>query len=185
MKMSTRQISKQAILGILLLGSVNYAYAQSTDTVTPATETVIQSAQQNSTIEDLKKQLETKPSDNDLLVKLATAYQENKEWNNAIETWQKVSASLPDWAPAYYSTAYAYQYMKDNPNATAAYQKYIATVKPEELDANKKNLAYAHFFVAYSLFETNKEESKNHIAKSLEYDPSNEDAQKLSATLNQ
>ena len=56
-------------------------------------------------------------------------------------------------------------------------------MKPEELEASKKNLAYAHFFVAYSQFETNKDEAKKNIAKSLEYDASNADAIKLKEAL--
>ena len=66
-----------------------------------------------------------------------------------------------------------------------AYEKYIATVKPEEVEANKKNLAYAHFFVAYKLQETDKELAKQQIAKSLVYDATNEEAVKLSTFLNQ
>jgi hypothetical protein len=31
-----------------------------------------------------------------------------------------------------------------------AYEKYIATVKPEEVEQNKKNLAYAYFYIAFS-----------------------------------
>lgn len=31
-------------------------------------------------------------------------------------------------------------------------------------------------YVAFALYETNKEEAKKHIAKALEYDPNNEDA---------
>lgn len=181
MKLNTVKTAKQVILGMLLLGSANYAYSQSTDTTSQTQNT----QQANPTIEGFKKQLEANPNDNETLAKLATAYQENKDWNNALETWKKISASLPDWAPAYYSQGYVYQSMKDNANAATSYGKYLTTVKPEEIEANKKNVAYAHFFVAYSLFETNKEEAKKHVAKSLEYDPSNEDAKKLSTALNQ
>lgn len=66
--------------------------------------------------------------------------------------------------------------MKDKANAQASFEKFIATVKPEEVEANKQNLAYAHMYVAFALYETNKEEAKKHIAKALEYDPNNEDA---------
>ena len=96
-----------------------------------------------------------------------------------------MSTLLPDWAPSYYSQAYVYQTMKDDANAKMAYEKYIAAVKPEEVEANKKNLAYAHFFVAYKLQETDKELAKQQIAKSLVYDATNEEAVKLSTFLNQ
>lgn len=91
---------------------------------------------------------------------------------------------LPDWAPAYYSQAYAYQSAKDDANAKLAYEKYIATVKPEEVEQNKKNLAYAYFYLAFTEQQTDPNKAKEHIAKSIQYDPSNQDAVKLSKALN-
>ncbi|AQX05955.1 tetratricopeptide repeat protein [Elizabethkingia meningoseptica] len=159
---------KQVVIGMLLLGSVNVAYAQTVD-----------STQQTQTTE------QAKPQDNEALVKQAIAFQEKQDWNNALATWKKVSTALPDWAPSYYGQGYVYQSLKDKANAQAAYEKFIALVKPEELEANKQNLTYAHMYVAYALYETNKDEAKKHIAKALEYDPNNEDAKKLSKSINQ
>ncbi len=179
--------TKNAVLALLLFGSVS-AYAQNTVVETDSTNTsahVQTTKEVNPAIEQLKKQLEANPNDTQALVKLATAYQEAKDWNNAISIWNKTSELLPDWAPSYYSLGYVYQSMKDNANAKTAYEKYIAMVKPAEIEANKQNLAYAHLFVAFALQETDKAQAKQHIAKSLEYDPSNEDAIKLNKFLNQ
>ncbi|MDN3692823.1 hypothetical protein QWZ06_11310 [Chryseobacterium tructae] len=65
-----------------------------------------------------------------------------------------------------------------------AYEKYIAKVKPEEVEENKKNLAYAYFYIAFAEQQSDPNKAKQHIAKSLQYDPNNQDAIKLSKTLN-
>ena len=179
MKLIKIKSSKHLVLGMLLFGSASFVNAQETTT----TEQVQTQPQTNAAIEALKKLVEANPKDNESLVKLAAAYQENKDWKNALETWKKVNTALPEWSPAYYSQGYVYQSMKDIPNAAVAYQKYISLVKPEELEASKKNVAFAHFFIAYSQFETNKDEAKKNIAKSLEYDPSNPEAVKLKEAL--
>jgi len=167
-------------LGLILAGSVSLVNAQTTQPETTATTS--QSA--NPTIEGLKKQVEANPKDTESLAKLASAYQDASDWTNAIDTWKKISVLLPDWAPSYYSQAYAYQSAKDDANAKIAYEKYIATVKPEEVEQNKKNLAYAYFYLAFSEQKTDPNKAKEHIAKSIQYDPTNEDALKLSKTLN-
>lgn len=182
MKM-TKMNSKTLILGLLLTGGAFFAQAQTTSTENAAVATA-QQAQGNTLIEGLKKQIETNPKDTEALAKLATAYQEAADWTNAIDTWKKISVLLPDWAPSYYSQAYAYQSAKDDANAKLAYEKYIAAVKPEEVEQSRKNLAYAYFYVAFSEQQNNPDKAKEHIAKSLQYDPSNQDAVKLSQTLN-
>ncbi|QBJ85661.1 hypothetical protein DDI74_05025 [Chryseobacterium gleum] len=167
-------------LGLILAGSVSLVNAQTTQPETTATT----SQPANPTIEGLKKQVEANPKDTESLAKLAAAYQDASDWTNAIDTWKKISVLLPDWAPSYYSQAYAYQSAKDDANAKIAYEKYIATVKPEEVEQNKKNLAYAYFYLAFSEQKTDPNKAKEHIAKSIQYDPTNEDALKLSKTLN-
>lgn len=167
-------------LGLILAGSVSLVNAQTTQPETSATT----SQTANPTIEGLKKQVEANPKDTESLAKLAAAYQDAADWTNAIDTWKKISVLLPDWAPSYYSQAYAYQSAKDDANAKIAYEKYIATVKPEEVEQNKKNLAYAYFYLAFSEQKTDPNKAKEHIAKSIQYDPTNEDALKLSKTLN-
>ena len=178
--------TQKLFIAALFFGAVTFGKAQNSeqDTATVKTDKVL-TTQQNPVIEALKKQIEANPNDTEAIVKLATAYQEAKDWTNALATWNKMSTLLPDWAPSYYSQAYVYQNMKDDAHAKTAYEKYIAAVKPEELEANKKNLAYAHFFVAYKIHETDKEQAKQHLAKSLEYDAANEEAIKLNTFLNQ
>lgn len=172
------------VFSALFLSAATLGFAQTTDSVkVTASETAV--VAENPTIAALKQQIATNANDTDALVKLATAYQESKDWTNSLATWNKITTLLPDWAPGYYSKAYVYQSMKDDANARTAYEKYITSVKPEEMEASKKNLAYAEFFVAYNLKDTDKESAKQHIAKSLEYDPMNADATKLKTFLNQ
>lgn len=178
--------SKKIVIAALFLGGVSLGFAQTDSAKTEQTAVTTNPTQTaNPAIDGLKKQIEANPNDTDAIVKLATAYQDANDWNGALETWKKMSTLLPDWAPSYYSQAYVYQNMKDEGNAKLAYEKYIAAVKPEEVEANKKNLAYAYFFSAFKNQETDKELAKTQIAKSLQYDPANDEAVKLSAFLNQ
>lgn len=175
--------TKNLFLGLLLLGSAGFVNAQTTQTDS-ASNTAAVNQTGNPAIDGLKKQIETNPKDTEALAKLATAYQEASDWTNAVDTWKKISVLLPDWAPSYYSQAYAYQSAKDDANAKIAYEKYIATVKPEEVEQNKKNLAYAYFYLAFSEQKSDPNKAKEHIAKSIQYDPSNQDAVKLNQVLN-
>jgi len=190
---------KSIVLGLALIGTAGFAHAQTNqrnikkiDSVKvqaadTTTNEIIQNAnsvQTSPTIEALKKQIAANPNDTESLAKLATEYQNVQNWTLAVDTWKKLSTLLPDWAPSYYSQAYAYQSAKDNANAKTAYETYISKVKPEEVEANKKNLAYAYFFVAFTEQQANPEKAKQYIAKSLEYDPANADAVNLSKSLN-
>ena len=85
----------------------------------------------------------------------------------------------------YYSKGYVYLNLKDDGDAITAYEKSISMMKHEDLEANNKNTAYAHFFVAHSYAQTDKKKAKQHIAKSLELDATNEEAFKLNAILSQ
>lgn len=191
MKMTKMNI-RNLFLGLMLVGGASFISAQNTKTdsaaanettaTTAATANAAQSV--NPSIDALKKQIEANPKDTEALAKLASAYQDASDWANAVDTWKKVSVLVPDWAPSYYSQAYAYQNAKDDANAKIAYEKYIATVKPEEVEQNKKNLAYAYFYLAFSEQQSNPDKAKEHIAKSLQYDPTNQDAVKLSQALN-
>lgn len=135
-------------------------------------------------IEALKKKIAENPSDTDSLYKLATEYQNVQNWNGAILTWGKMISALPEWAPAYYSQAYAYQQAKNNDMAKASYEKFISLVKPAEIEANKPSLGYAYFFVAFMEKDTNPEKAKQDVAKSLEYEPTYQDAINLQKALN-
>lgn len=138
----------------------------------------------NPAIEALKKQVAANSQDSDALFKLATAYQDVKNWNGAILTWQKMSALLPDWAPSYYSQGYSYQQAGNNDAAKLAYEKFISTVKPADQEANKQTLAYAYFAVAFMSKESDMAKAKDYVAKSLQLDPTYQDAVKLNAEIN-
>ncbi|WP_379963786.1 hypothetical protein [Epilithonimonas sp. UC225_85] len=171
---------KSLFFGLTLL-TTGYINAQTTAT-TPA-ETSQTAASANPTIEGLKQKVAAKPDDTQSLVALATAYQDAADWTSAIATWNKITTLIPDWAPAYYSIGYANQSAKNNEGAKAAYEQYIAKVKPAEIEASKQNLAYAYFFIAFQDKDTDKEKAKQYIAKSLQYDGSNQDALNLSKSL--
>jgi len=161
--------------------TTSFISAQTTSTTPSAT--VQSTAATNPAIDALLKQVAAKPDDTQALVTLATAYQDAGDWNSAISTWNKITTIIPDWAPAYYSIGYANQSAKNNASAKAAYEQYITKVKPEEVDASKQNLAYAYFFIAFQDKDTDKEKAKQYIAKSLQYDGSNQDALNLSKSL--
>ena len=135
-------------------------------------------------IEALKKKIVENPSDTDSLYKLTTEYQNVQNWNGAILTWGKMISALPEWAPAYYSQGYAYQQAKNNDMAKASYEKFISLVKPAEIEANKPSLGYAYFFVAFMEKDANPEKAKQDVAKSLEYEPTYQDAINLQKALN-
>ena len=138
----------------------------------------------NPQIEGLKKKVAANPQDTDALYQLANAYQEAKNWNGAILTWQKMSNLLPDWAPAYYSLGYAYQQAQNNEMAKVSYEKFISAVKPADVAASKETLSYAYFAVAYLVKTTDVAKAKQYAAKSLELNPTYEDAINLNKELN-
>lgn len=149
-----------------------------------ASQSEADSGPTNPTIEALKKQVAADPKNSDAIFKLATAYQEAKNWNGAILTWQKMITVLPDWAPAYYSQGYSYQQAGNNDAAKLVYEKFISTVKPADQEANKQPLAYAYFAVAYLSKESDVTKAKDYVAKSLQLDPTYQDAVKLNAEIN-
>lgn len=148
-------------------------------------QAVVDAGPSNATIEGLKKQVQANPQDTDALFKLANAYQEVENWNGAILSWQKMSGLLPDWAPAYYSQGYAYQQAGNNELASLAYEKYIAAVKPAEMEANKETLSYAYFAVAYLVQEKDPAKARTYAAKSVQLNPTYQDAVNLNNQLNQ
>ncbi|WP_336688404.1 MULTISPECIES: tetratricopeptide repeat protein [unclassified Chryseobacterium] len=149
-----------------------------------ASQADIDAGPTNPTIEGLKQKVAANAQDSDSLFKLATAYQDAKNWNGAIATWQKMNALLPDWAPGYYSLGYSYQQAGNSDAAKMAYEKFISTVKPTEQDANKQTLAYAYFAVAYMSKDSDLTKAKDYVAKSVQLDPTYQDAVKLNAELN-
>lgn len=138
----------------------------------------------NPAIEALKKQVAQNPQDTDALFKLATGYQEAKNWNGAILSWQKMINLLPDWAPAYYSQGYAYQQAENNEMAKLAYEKFISKVKPADEAANKDTLSYAYFAIAYLEKDKDPSKAKQYAAKSVALNPTYQDAINLNKQLN-
>ncbi|MDY0932212.1 tetratricopeptide repeat protein [Chryseobacterium sp. CFBP8996] len=149
-----------------------------------ATQASINEGPTSPEVEAAKKEVAANPESSDALYKLANAYQDVKNWDGAILTWQKMSSLLPDWAPAYYSQGYAYQQKGNNETAKVSYEKFIATVKPAEVETNKQTLAYAYFAVAYLEKDKDLAKAKDYVAKSLQLDPSYQDAVKLNAEIN-
>jgi len=184
--MKTETKIKSLVFGLSIIAG-GYLTAQTTpatsDTINNTTNTMQTAGVSNPEIEALKQKINAKADDTQSLVALATAYQNANDWTSAIATWNKVTTLIPDWAPAYYSIGYANQSAKNNEAAKTAYEQYIAKVKPEEVEANKQNLAYAYFFIAFLDKETNPEKAKQYVAKSLQYDSSNQDALNLSKSL--
>ena len=139
-------------------------------------------------IEALKTKVAANAQDTDAIYKLAQAYQDIKNWNGAILTWQKMITLLPTWEPAYYSQGYAYQQAGSQELAASAYQKYIDTLmaKPAaDQEANKETMSYAYFAIAFIAKDSDKEKAKTNVAKSLALNPSYADALALQKTLNQ
>lgn len=147
-------------------------------------QSVVDAGTTSPQIEALKKKVIENPQDTDALFKLANAYQEVKNWNGAILSWQKMSGLLPDWAPAYYSQGYSYQQAGNNELAKMAYEKFIATVKPAEVEANKETLSYAYFAVAYLVKDSDVAKAKDYAAKSVQLNPTYQDAINLNKALN-
>ncbi len=135
-------------------------------------------------IEALKKKVQENPQDTDALFKMATGYQDVKNWNGAVLAWQKMINVLPDWAPAYYSQGYAYQQAENTEMAKFAYENFIAKVKPEEVEANKESLSYAYFAIAYLEKDKDLTKAKQYAAKSVQLNPTYQDAVKLNTELN-
>ncbi len=151
-----------------------------------ATPAAVAAGPTNPTIEALKQQSAAKPTDTDLLVKLGTAYQEAKNWNGAIATWDKMISLVPTWAYSYYAKGVAYQQMENNAMAETAYQKYIDTVTastPAEQEQNKVTLSYAYYLVAFFNQQDNVAKAKDYAAKAVQLNPSYQDAVNLNNQL--
>ncbi len=146
-------------------------------------QAAVDAGETNPQIEALKKQVAANPQDTNVLFNLANAYQEVKNWNGAIQSWQKMSGLLPDWAPAYYSQGYAYQQAGNEELAKANYEKYISKVKPEEMEANKETLSYAYFAVAYISRESDPAKAKDYVNRSVTLNPTYQDAVNLKKAL--
>ncbi|MBW8359471.1 MAG: hypothetical protein K0M63_06695 [Weeksellaceae bacterium] len=138
-------------------------------------------------IEALKKQIASNPNDLDALVKLGSAYQEAKNWNGAILTWDKMITLSPTWAYSYYAKGASYQQLGNEAMAEASYQKFIDTVltqKPEEQAGQRETLSYAYYLIAYFNQTKDMAKAKDYAAKAVQLNPTYQDAVSLNANLN-
>lgn len=141
----------------------------------------------NPKIEALVKKLSTNPNDTNALVELGTAYQEAKNWNGALATWQKMASLVPNWEYAYYGQGVAYQQLANNEMAQQSYQKYIDTLLSKtaaDQEANKVTLSYAYYLVAYYAQQSDVAKAKDYVSKALALNPGYQDAAALSKQLN-
>ena len=140
----------------------------------------------NPKIEELKKKVAASPEDTTSMAYLAQAYQEAKNWNGAVLTWQKLTSLLPDWAPAYISLAYAFHQSGNTDLANGSYQKYIdlITKNPADVEANKESLSYAYFAIAYANRDSDKAKAKEYADKAVVLNPTYQDAANLVKYLN-
>ena len=150
-------------------------------------EEAVNAGPTNPTIEGLKAKVKANPKDADAIVKLGTAYTEAKNWNGAILSWDKMISLAPDWVYSYYAKGSAYQQLGNNDMAENSYQKFIDMIlqKPQaEQDQNKESLSYAYFLVAFFNQTKNVTKAKDYISKSLQLNPTYQDAINLNKQLN-
>lgn len=141
----------------------------------------------NPKIEQLKKKVAANANDTNALVELGTAYQEAKNWNGAVQTWQKMAQLVPDWEYSYYGQGVAYQQLGNDSMAQMMYQKYIDTLltKPAaEQEQNKMTLSYAYYLVAFYAQKSDAAKAKDYAAKAVQLNPGYQDAVDLSNALN-
>lgn len=131
-------------------------------------------------IQELNAKLAKTPNDLNLLVELGGAYQEVKNWNGAIFTWDKLIALSPNWGYSYYAKGIAYQQMNNNELAHKFYAQYIDLMEkktPEEQAQNKEAMSYAYYLLSYYENDAkNTEKAKELINKSIQMNPANETA---------
>lgn len=88
----------------------------------------------------LLKALDLDPENIPCLTQLGFIYVEQKDYQNAIVTFQKVSAVKPDFAHAYFNLGYLYWQTEDYARAKEMYRRVIE-LKPEFVDEALFNLA--------------------------------------------
>ena len=137
----------------------------------------------NAEIVALKAKVAANAQDTDSLYKLALEYEKVKNWDGAIAAWQKMGSLLPDWSPAYYSLANAYNQAGKSDLAKMSYEKFITNTKPADVEANKQPLSFAYFAVAAMEKATNPTKAKEFVTKSLELNPTYQDAINLNKQL--
>lgn len=151
-----------------------------------ASQAVADAGPSSPKVNELKAKLATNPKDANLLVELATAYQEVKNWDGAILTWDKMIAIAPDWTYSFYAKGTAYQQQEKHELAELSYQKFVdlTTSKPaSEQESLKEPLSYAYYLLAHYNQAKNIELAKEYAVKAVQLNPNYQEAVKLKEAL--
>lgn len=133
-----------------------------------------------------KKMATTKPSANDYFG-IGRAYYYSKDFVNADSSFEQIIKSQPDLPIGYLWRAKANVQQElvmktENWNAKPYYEQFIAKVKPEDVEKNKRDLVDAYtYLAAYAAKHKDCENTKLNFNKVLELDPANAQAKKFMA----
>lgn len=133
-------------------------------------------------VTELKQKIKDNPQDTNLMVELASEYQNLGNWNGALLTWQHIAELVPDWAYSYFGQAVAHSQLKNNDAAIALYQTYLGKIDSQPAETQnqmKDSTAYAYYFLAYAYMEKDKAKALEYINKSLQLKPDDADAKTL------
>ncbi len=133
----------------------------------------------NPEIDALKVKLKANNTDTEALFQLAKVYEKKNDWKGASVAWSLMSQALPNWEPGLYQKAFAMQKANDMKSAVKGYDKFIelyAKATPEKKIEMKDMVTYAHYAIAYIEQKTNKEKALTNVKKSLEYNPTDNNA---------
>ncbi|PIE50471.1 MAG: hypothetical protein CSA38_03450 [Flavobacteriales bacterium] len=147
----------------------------------------VEAGAQSPKIQELKLKVQENPKNANLLVDLATEYQNVQNWSGAVYTWNKLIKLTPNWEYSYYAKGVALQQLENYEMAEDAYQKYIdlvLTKTPEEQAENKETMCYAYYLVAYMVQDRDMAKAKDYAKKAVELNPAYQDAVELNNQLN-
>lgn len=95
-----------------------------------------------STFDEVKRKLQEKPNDVDLLYHLADLYDRNAQYKEAIETYKKVIELKPDMAYAYLKMATAYDRIDNPSEAVQTFRQAIKYMPKNPTLYNNMGVAY-------------------------------------------
>jgi lipoprotein NlpI len=119
---------------------------------------------------------------------IGRAYYFSKDFVNADSSFSKIVAAQPDLAIGYLWRAKSSTHLDPGNKlwqAKGFYETYIAKIKPEDVEKNKKDLAEAYsYLAAYYASKKDTANAKAYFQKVLEVDPTNAQAKKVLADIN-
>ncbi|MCW3083185.1 MAG: hypothetical protein JWP12_551 [Bacteroidetes bacterium] len=133
------------------------------------------------------KMQKTKPNVNDYYG-IGRAYYYSKDFNNADSSFSQIIIQQPDLTIGYLWNAKAKVQKEvidktDNWSAKPFYEQFIAKMKPEDVEKNKRDLVDAYtYLAAYYAKKKDCENTKINFQKVLDLDPANAQAKKFMAT---